>query len=716
MFYMDNEMPEASRNGITQFLGYNHTHYTNQGEFYDMKNLCSDEYPLLKPRALRNCIVQLNDSTWRDIETEIQTFVEGDISEKVGTYTSSIEVNGGKTTIHIDTDVDFSYVDGAVLYKAVFYKGAEKVREESKSLIGSGTQTFSFEYLSDDVTRIGITYVCTASDPASFDNDTVVISRQHVQKMNDNVRGMVLKDGKIAYFVGTHLYYNGYDHDMYQYMTGDDGNSDVQMLNFGAYILVFPLGLYLNTLDHTYGSLGAEYTFPGGKTITYHMCNVSGADIDTPTAKPSNPRNGDYWLDTTVFPNALYRWSDTQSMWVGMASTYIKISFETVAGLTGLFKEGDAVYMTSTVEHINEGSVIVKMADNYIVVKGILNEVKTQNTSSQPMSIKRKIPKLDFVTISNNRVWGCYRGRDENGEYLNEIHASKLGDPKNWYVFQGASTDSYTLSIGDDGDFTGCTTFQGYPIFFKENIVYRIYGAYPSAYQLYTYNVRGVQKGSHRSIAVVNEYLMYKSVSDVCVFDGSNPVSISDNLGNVKYFNAVGGSCLGKYYLSVVDEDDVPTLFVYDSNKKAWFKEDDLRIEEFAYNESGALYGRDKLSLYGFERATDLLGQTETISEEKVDWFAETSEMGMEVVGRKFIKGFNFRADIPEHSLVEVSISYNGLPFKHLANIRGLGRIETRYFNIMGRRTDTFRLRISGYGDCLVYAIWWDTEEGSEEE
>ena len=44
---------ENSRHMIDQFRGYNHNLRIAGGEFYDMKNMTSDYYPVLAPRGSR---------------------------------------------------------------------------------------------------------------------------------------------------------------------------------------------------------------------------------------------------------------------------------------------------------------------------------------------------------------------------------------------------------------------------------------------------------------------------------------------------------------------------------------------------------------------------------------------------------------------------------------------------------------------------------------
>ena len=46
----------------------------------------------------------------------------------------------------------------------------------------------------------------------------------------------------------------------------------------------------------------------------------------------------------------------------------------------------------------------------------------------------------------------------------------------------GLSTDSYYGNLGTDGKFTGAITHMGYPLFFKENCLHKVYGDYPAQF------------------------------------------------------------------------------------------------------------------------------------------------------------------------------------------------------------------------------------------
>ena len=47
------KVPGSSRNMVDTFMGYNHNLRIGDGEFFNMKNMTSDYYPVLSPRGTR---------------------------------------------------------------------------------------------------------------------------------------------------------------------------------------------------------------------------------------------------------------------------------------------------------------------------------------------------------------------------------------------------------------------------------------------------------------------------------------------------------------------------------------------------------------------------------------------------------------------------------------------------------------------------------------
>ena len=728
MFYRELKIPNTTRGSINTFLGYNHNSRINQGEFHDMKNLCSDEYPSLAPRKKRTCILSLENNEWREVDAEFTAKVEGQISSVYAIWTSKLIEAQEKEKIVVSYEVSELLAKTELTIR--YFKGEIQQTEEKADVSGRIDKIFE---IPEGVTGYRIEIIGTPADMNNYTEEYLEESIQNLSVMfyNWNIRGMLLKDGKIAYMVGGKLYYDNDTVDFTSYLPmTDDYRTDLQLISFGVYVLIFPLGLYFNTHTKEYGSLGAKYEAGANETsVTFTMCDAQGGDIDVTEIKPESPANGDYWLDTSEETPALYKWSESMDMWVGIASTYIRIGIEltepTEKPFPQMFEVGDAIYMNSGIEGIDKGSIIVKKGNNYdeegnviaghIVVKGLLNEfVEKAVDFENTMYFERRIPKLDYVCVSNNRVWGCYSGAIEGEDVVNEIYASKLGDPKNWYCYEGAATDSYTLSLGDDGEFTGAFTYQGYPTFFKENVIYKIYGTYPAAYQLYIYNCRGVQKGSSRSIAVVNEYLMYKSVQDVCVFDGNSPTGVSQCFGNEKYFEASAGAAVGKYYLSMKDEKGESVLFVFDLEKGIWHKEDNLYLEEFAYNNNGELYGRNKISMYGFANAKSLFGQTQEMSEGIVEWYCETGEMGVDYLERNYVNAIQIRMVAERETAIDIYIEYFGQPSKKLQTLRGNGEMEVHRIPVVKTRTNGFKIVLAGRGVCRIDSLIVELEKGSD--
>ncbi|MCR4841647.1 MAG: hypothetical protein K5840_00110 [Eubacterium sp.] len=732
MFYKTLDESSNTREYTATFYGYNHNRIITDGEMYDMKNLTSNYYPTLSPRAKRNYIKTLSDAEWTSAGITVSSSYTGTLISGTATYTATEDVEGGFT-------YNLTYtVDGDL----IAFCSAEIEYDTGETATYAATDIELA--VPEDATTMTMTITAIPADFTTFDEsdlDTAVSSFAFL-KLNDKIRGMLLKDGELAYFIGDILYWNEATFDYSEWLTDDDGTSDVQMISMGAYILIFPLGLYLNTSDTTdYGYMGAEYTSDGTyeSTWSFTPCDMDGGSIEysyVQESEPSSASEGEYWLCTSA-DGGLYQYSESMSMWVAVSTTYVKISttFTTTPDtdiFPSMFEAGDALYMNSVVDDINEGSIIQDcgytydgddIVGGYIVVIGLIDTVETENsayvypsqtvTEDDPLVFERKIPKLDYVCLSQNRIWGCYRG-EEDGTQLNEIYASKLGDFKNWYVYEGTAADSYALSIGDEGsEWTGAITYNGYPMFFKENIIYKIYGSYPAAYELYTYDCRGVQSGSGRSLAVVNEYLVYKSVKDICVFDGNTPTSISAVFGDKRYTSAVAGAAVGKYYVSMLDEDGLPELFVYDMDRGVWHKEDDLRITQFVYNNSGELYGHNGLTVYGFMYAADLQGDS---SESTIDWMAEFGDWGLDYIDHKYYTHFNIRAWMEFGASMDIYLAEDDGEWSKVFTIQGEGKLKMYQIPVHTLRCSHMRLRIEGRGDAKVYMISREVETGSDYE
>ena len=481
-----------------------------------------------------------------------------------------------------------------------------------------------------------------------------------------------------------------------------------QLISMGAYVIILPEKKYINTMDvEDRGDIEASYASEG--EVSFTLCTASGAaypEAAVGDTAPENPEDQALWIDSSKSPHVLMRWSQGTAMWVTVAATYVKIS---ATGIGAAFRRDDGVTISGIavegLESLNGTLLIHDCGEDYILVSGIVDGPATTDGT---VTVERRMPEMDFVIESGNRLWGCRYGLSREGEMVNEIYASKLGDFRNWRCYMGISTDSYTASCGTDGPFTGAITHGGRPLFFKENHLHKVYGSVPANFQIQATACRGVQKGSQRSLAIVNETLFYKSRGGICAYDGSLPVEASPALGNENYKNAVAGAIGNKYYISMADMAGAYHLFVYDTAKGMWHREDHFRAVAFAAHQ-GELYAID-----GADGAIiTMLGSGEE-AEKKLHWLVQTGPMGTDSPDMKYISKLLIRMSLGLGSRVRFLAQYDSMgAWEHLGTVVGTN-LKTFSLPIKPVRCDHMRLRIDGEGDCKIYSITRTIEKGSD--
>ena len=598
------ELP-TSRNMIDVFGGYNHNLRIGEGEFYDMTNLTSADYPVLSPRPLRGVYVPGNEASTPEnplgmIAKDALCYVEANADGQTSTF----------------------YINGY----PIEFEGNDALNAEPKTLI-----------------------------------------------------------------------------------------------SMGSYVIIMPDKNYINTKDY-YDKGKIEKTFDAKTGIAqFNLCKIDGEgytieDANITDTAPEDPEDLEYWLDTSGETHVLKQYSKTNSQWVSVATTYIKISFpNTTTDLRELFSAEDGLTISGItaseqLEDLNNTMVVWEVGEKYIIVTGILDKTATQELSdSASISIKRQMPNMDFIIESGNRLWGCRYGEALNGEVVNEIYASKLGDFKNWNTFAGISTDSYVVGVGTDGQFTGAITHGGYPIFFKENCMHKVYGNYPANYQVQTTACRGVQRGCSKSLAIVNEILYYKSRSAICAYDGSLPVEISSALGDEVYSDAVAGVLRNKYYISMKDTDGVYHLFVYDTLKGMWHREDNTEAREFC-NCDGELYyiNVDNPIQIKTVRGTGITDG------KPIKWEATTGIIGTESPDKKYLSRIVLRGSLEVGTRLYLQVQYDSTSAWEQIFAMDAHTLKTFTIPIIPKRCDHLRLRFVGEGEAKIFSITKTFEQGSD--
>lgn len=457
---------------------------------------------------------------------------------------------------------------------------------------------------------------------------------------------------------GTKFYFNGTE-------KGTVTDTKKSFAGIGAYIVIMPDKKYYDTETDSFGSLESEWS---GSSLTFTNGTLYGEEAK---------RNAIRATDVT--------WDE----W---------------------FRVGDAVSISGCTQHSenNKSAIIREIAgdtlhfyENVFVLDG--EEQETEYTESGSLKLTRSVPELAYLCENENRLWGC------SG---NTIYASKLGDIFNWNVFDGLGTDSYAVDTGSAGDFTGAVSYLGYPTFFKENNIYKVYGSLPSNFELTSSATLGMPAGAGASTAIAGETLIFLSRTGFAAYTGGIPQPIHKSLGNEPLFDAIGGSNGRKYYVSCRTKGEQWRLLVYDTENNVWHVEDEKQVTAFAY------YGGD---LY-FTDADGKLWMTEdsprapagSTMEDAVHWRAEFSDFTENEPNRKGAGKVQIRLELEQGAMAQVWIQYDsdGI-YERVGELMTATAKRSFLLPVIPRRCDHYRIRITGIGQVKIYSIAREFTTGS---
>ena len=354
-----------------------------------------------------------------------------------------------------------------------------------------------------------------------------------------------------------------------------DADMPKRLVSMGAYVCIWPDKKYFTTVDLSdCGSMEGAYESQGSVILT--PCRLDGSDFGNVTVSasaPEDPQNGEYWIDASEDTHQLRMWSDTAGAWTAVLTVYTRIQ---ASGIGAAFSKGDVVELSGIAAGTEAGAALKKQLEalngaryvygvdsDYLTVEGLLDAAYEQESGQ--VTCRRSVPEMEYVVECGNRLWGCHYGLGTDGKIVNEIYACRLGDFKNWRVYQGTSMDAYALSVGSDGPWTGAITYGGMPTFFKENVLHKIYGSQPSNYQSMDTQLRGVKRGCAGSLQCVDGALIYRSPAGIEMYDGSMPVAIGAPLGEELGAGAEAGVLGRRYYVSLQDAKGQWALYCYDT-------------------------------------------------------------------------------------------------------------------------------------------------------
>lgn len=391
----------------------------------------------------------------------------------------------------------------------------------------------------------------------------------------------------------------------------------------------------------------------------------------------------------------------------------------------GAFAVGDAVTIHGTPFELWDKTIIIREIDaasrtlrfdehSFDPPQGTTLPVTVETY----VSVARRVPDLDYLCEQGNRLWGC------KGD---TIWCSKLGDPRNWYVYDGLSTDSWTVDTGSGGSFTACCSFLGYPCFFKSDRIYKVYGTRPENFELVGGPTLGVRPGCAKSLAVVGDMLYYVSRRGLTVYAGGLPRPATELFGDKRLSDAVAGTDGRYYYLAARERlSGVWSEWVYDTEtgllcreeavlwRDEWpgpsdpdyHKADDRRLVGYGAYNSGImrLHRNGETSYCGEDMRGEGVEPSYCVVEFG-DWdYVRSSSRSGATFAAAYPVRLWVRTEAPEDVALGFFLRYDGGEWEQAAAILP-GSKRDDYLALPVRRCRRYALKIEATGPFTLLAI-----------
>lgn len=550
-------------------------------------------------------------------------------------------------------------------------------------------------------------------------------------------------------------------------VSGDNGETvinrgftggNISITEMGNNIIVYPHKIWISKTDIVieedengdaqagglqWGDIENE-TYASSVTISLTKLNGGTYDKLTVSAEaPTNPTGGDYWLDTGE-TEWLYFWDDIGKTWQSVSTVYLRIEAD---GIGDGFSQYDTVDISFGVDSIPTElakipglfapHTIYEVEENAIVVAGWMPASQITYTGSDygyEMTFSRNMPQMDFVFAHKNRLWGCRYGSNMSYDpskpkvFVSEIYASKLGDFKNWYAFEGISTDSWTATIGTGAEFTGALVYNDRPTFFKEDRIITVTGDVASEFRTSELVCESISEWGVKSPQVVNGVLYYVSRYGICAYTGGFPTRISDALGYnltlISNASAVSKDtyCLWARMATEDDQNYYEWLIEYDTSKGIWHTtktRTDTYGETIPFEAVNATQDAQGFVRLIAKNGSALNTENSLYAHEggfyNRKWFAESGLLTMSYPGAKRVSAFRIRAELAEDAKADFYIRYeDDDEWRLLDTLCGIPDKSIHTFTIrnLPRRCDHYRMRFEGVGKCKIYSICYDIEQG----
>lgn len=306
-------------------------------------------------------------------------------------------------------------------------------------------------------------------------------------------------------------------------------------------------------------------------------------------------------------------------------------------------------------------------------------------STATSFSMEREIPLLDGLFECNMRLWG-YKG--------DSIYVSGLGSPFTWSTYSN-DLEAWNIDTETAGDITAGCNYNGYPVFFKEDYIFKIMGGVPSDFNLSITPVPGQGCIAPGSLLSFGGSLIYLSPKGFVDYSGVFPMIISEAL-NEEFSSALSGYNGKVYYTTAKSENGDVTVYTFAPEFGIWLREDGTDFTGYVFFENtlfasagNEIFALDECSMPGNE-------------EESVSSYTEFCPIDEVYLDKKVLKNISVRLKTGKGASVRILKKENGtwVPKKTIEeNFSG-----TVFLRCAPRRGDSYSLRIEGTGEYVIYA------------
>ena len=668
---------KKSRVYIDEFRGYNHNERISEKEIYDGYNVTNDEYPMLKTRRARSLVV--------DKFSDERVFGVGEDQVK-----KTVLVNPTQVFFEGDT-LSYFYCEDNNLSPYLHF-GEEKLH-------------FSYEVAFDVDTsgearrlvRMGRRHV-VMPHLASFIYEETRDANNQIQK-------------KITSEMGSDKLVKSFKIENVMLTESDDGVVDCTPIR--EYAEINKLEIKYDVKSNANGEkVDVIYTVDsdGNETdITRDVyVKISGADDEIRNVYERQ------LLKEGVIELGSIVWIESGNEALSKSTSGIGEYLATDIGFSSIKACAEGIWHVIVFGRLKVDSIEIENGISlklpYWSTRVLLEEELVMRICGYYVP-----PIMDFVIECQNRLWGCRYGKNRKGEFVNELYCTRLGTYNEWHTYDNLADSSWTAGVGSPGPFTAAVSYDNNPIFFKEDVAYKVYISSTGAHRVVPLDIRGVEEGSEGSLAFVNENLVYKGRDYVFIFNGSSVTPISAALGERRYKNAVAGAEGDKYVMYCEDENGGRHIFTYDFRRGFWQRELCDKRCVSTCNHDGRLYmlfEAETVDEKGnvVERESSLVLHSALEGEEcekDVRYMFETGFVGFETPSRKYICRLDLRLMLELGTSFSVWIQYDsdGRWVQLSRYIGNLPLPKAQTIHVMPRRCDHFKLRITGTGKFKLYSI-----------